>query len=238
MSLTCFLVYCVGGSFEFRAVAGSTTYKAALFRKFENITFSLKPNITTTATSAIGCCVQCLRMADCISVNYKPETAACDVNNGHRPSLEDGILEANIGWRLYEKYPCGLGYQTGNRCLHVIFQPMKWTQARDYCQTIDGRLPEVFSVQEMDALVSDITEAGIDNNSWIWLGLNKTSMLWTSGAAANFTNWNTRAQSSTIPDTGSDSRECTMFGLNRSDNRWNVRRCNFEASFVCEKRIS
>lgn len=234
MYLTCFLIYCVGGTFEFRTVAANTTYKAAVFRKFENMTFSLKPNIATTATSAIGCSVQCLQMADCISVNYKQETGACDVNNGQKPSLEDGTLEASIGWRLYEKNPCGLGYQSGNHCHHVFFQQMKWTQARDFCQTIDGRLPEVFSVQEMDALVSDITEAGMDNNPWIWLGLNKTSMLWTSGAAANFTYWRTNSRPDTVPD----SKECTLFRLNRLDNRWDVRRCNFKASFVCEKRNS
>ena len=87
-----------------------------------------------------------------------------------------------------------------------------------------------------DYILGEMAEAGLD---WIWLGGNifeeKTTWKW-----ADCTPWNVTFWAPGEPTLGGE--ECLTLVLNfpgytHLNERWNDKSCDFERSFLCNKKI-
>lgn len=201
------------------------------FRSYDNFRVSGTADYVIKNTRVRDCCVQCMNDDNCNSVSYDTATGDCEVNNNRKLDFSGTTLEARSGWRLYEREPCGLGFQSGAHCHHVISTYRAWSDALDGCVDIGESLPEVRNEKEKDDLVADVMATGKADLGFIWIGLNDETMLWASGNPANYTYWSPGEPSSSL-------EQCTLFYLNWADNNeWLDYPCHTFASSVCERRF-
>lgn len=202
----------------------------ASFRRFNNLVFSCSPDYTSYKRSATECCLQCLQDSHCNSVNYQASSRLCEINRNRKIDFDRCTIYFRYGWRVYEKTPCGLGFQSGAHCHHVISAVRTWANALSFCNGLGESLVEVRNQQEQHAFISDVTATGSARFSYVWLGLNDETMLWASGIAATYTHW-----AYSEPD--GPEEECVLFYMNWNDNNvWHDYTCTMQASFVCERR--
>jgi hypothetical protein len=110
---------------------------------------------------------------------------------------------------------------------HFCRSGRSWTDARDFCGTLDATLVTIDSTEENELLraASQIVRGG----EW-WLGLNdretEDTFRWV-GRDSAFRNWGSGEPN----DVGNE--DCAEL---RSDGRWNDERCSDANPFVCEGR--
>lgn len=231
LKLFFFFVYGVANVL-YRNTGAVTAHKLSdTFRSFEGMILNSQPDYTLSAASAIDCTWHCLQANSCNSVNYERTSGTCEINIGRKLNFAGDTLEHRTGWSVYEKEPCGLGYQTGVHCHHVIAATKTWDEAVQFCGELGETLPEYFSYSEKDALVEDVLATGETSYVHIWLGLKESTMLWNSGASISFLYWYPTAQMDTIYG-------CIGIVVNWLSDKWYDYPCSDYLYSVCERRYN
>ena len=207
-------------------------YAVALdrFRRLDNLALSGSADSSLNTVSAIDCCMQCSLERFCNSVNFHLSSGLCELNIGRKLDFAGNTLVTRSGWRVYEREPCGLGYQSGQHCHHVIAPHKTWANAQSFCEDLGENLPEIRNVQEKDALVTDVMATGSTSMAYIWIGLNDETMTWSNGNPASYTFWE-----DTEPD--GPEEQCVVFYINWSNYKWHDYGCTNTFSYVCQRRF-
>lgn len=209
----------------------TTSVQQTAFRRLDGKTYNGKPDLSVVVKSAMQCCVECLKY-DCNSANYEPTSGTCEVNIVGRLDFNGNGLVEKSGWRLYEREPCGLGVKTGKHCHHLIADIKTQADAQSYCEELNESLPEIQSLQEMLDLVDDIMALFPTTTHWLWIGLDKTTMTWTTGNNVTFTYWDTSNGQPNSP-----AENCANFLVNLPyGNYWHDVSCLTAIESVCERR--
>jgi len=186
-----------------------------------------------SSISARKCLMLCVH--GCYSVNYDTLARCCEVNDNRVLGIDGTRLTQRLGWRLYEKEPCGLGFQSGTHCHHVIGHALTWFQAGSFCAEFGELLPEIRNEQEQDNLVTDVKTTGRTLPTTFWIGLNGQTNTWPSGLVVNYTFFADGQQIDYF-------NYCSRFYMNWPEMmypqfEWLYADCNDMTYFICERRF-
>ncbi|MCB9599254.1 MAG: C-type lectin domain-containing protein [Sandaracinus sp.] len=123
---------------------------------------------------------------------------------------------------------CNRIVRAGHR-YHFCRVAYRWTDARDFCDTLGAALLTVDDADE-NAFVRTAADGG-GGGDW-WIGLNdredEGTWRWDSGSSSGYRNWGN------LEPNNFANEDCVSM---RPDARWNDSGCNSNLRFVCEAAL-
>ncbi|XP_073715847.1 macrophage mannose receptor 1-like [Misgurnus anguillicaudatus] len=139
-------------------------------------------------------------------------------------------MDESLYFRLLVIALCSVS-ECSQRRYHHININMTWTEAQRYCRENYTDLATVNNMNDMNELMSQVNESGVNNNDLrVWIGLKNTSdYTWkrSMGHTVNYTNWKDEK-----PDKTND---CTYM---KNSEKWHHKDCNKKLSFICYNESS
>ena len=175
--------------------------------------------------SAFICCNECTLSGRCVSASFNRYDGKCELNMGSIFTEGNDLFVFTPYWDTFEMMPCGLGWQTGRNCRHLISLACTYIEAQNYCSSFYDNLVALNTKIELNGLyvyLDNTNRTDLVSERRFWVGFNNSAMPWNA----------------TVVDVDGDGRCLVINPEERNQTDFESWDCDSRFWFVCERRIA
>jgi len=180
--------------------------------------------VKLTRKSAFICCKECTLSGRCVSASFNRYDGKCELNIGSIFTEGNDLFAFTPYWDTFEMMPCGLGWQTGRNCRHLISLACTYIEAQEYCSSFYDNIVALNTKIELNGLyvyLDNTNRTDLVSERRFWVGFNNSAMPWNA----------------TVVDVDGDGRCLVINPEERNQKDFESRNCDSRFWFVCERRI-